>query len=174
MGIGQSKDRVIKVSNPQRRLSKDEMANLKEAFNRIQDGQVRIIGLILNIFVDDYWLSVSSWGFGPLGARKFGDQTFLIIHIGSITIRLHVFRRKNILPLHYSARICWPSMLFLSMAILMRLRRFASSLSKCHHWILLISCSNLSTFKESMSRATLKRLSFRMNKWCIVSMPKPN
>ena len=43
MGIGQSKDRVIKVSNPQRRLSKDEMANLKEAFNRIQDGQVRII-----------------------------------------------------------------------------------------------------------------------------------
>ena len=40
MGIGQSKDRVIKVTSPQRRLSKEEISNLKEAFNRIQDGQV--------------------------------------------------------------------------------------------------------------------------------------
>lgn len=49
MGIGHSKDRVIKVSNPLRRLTKEEITNLKEAFNRIQDGQVNIISFYLFI-----------------------------------------------------------------------------------------------------------------------------
>jgi len=35
-----NKGRAIKVKNPQKRITKEEMFNLKEAFNRIQDGQV--------------------------------------------------------------------------------------------------------------------------------------
>jgi hypothetical protein len=38
MGNSASRSRVISLSsNPTRRLSKEELANVKEAFNRIQD-----------------------------------------------------------------------------------------------------------------------------------------
>ena len=45
-------ERFINVSNPLRRLTKEEITNLNEAFNRIQDRQVNII-YFLNQVLDD-------------------------------------------------------------------------------------------------------------------------
>ena len=39
-GSGQSRFREIKLNNPQARLSKEARANLKEEFDRLQEGMV--------------------------------------------------------------------------------------------------------------------------------------
>lgn len=56
MGSVASKSRAISVSNPSRRLSKEELSRLKEAFNRIQEGQVRTSTLTHTLFqvINDY------------------------------------------------------------------------------------------------------------------------
>ena len=40
MGNSLQNNRAIKVSKPNRRVSKEELSSLKEAFSRIHDGQV--------------------------------------------------------------------------------------------------------------------------------------